>query len=100
MRFGLKESTVSDIQKIFSEFPEVEEAILFGSRAKGNFKNGSDIDISLKGKLLTLSVLNRVLLKIDDLFLPYTFDLSIYHEIDDHELLDHIQRVGISFYKT
>ena len=45
MKFGLKEKTITDIQSVFATVPEIEKAIIYGSRAKGNFKNGSDIDI-------------------------------------------------------
>ena len=62
---------------MFESFDEVEEAILYGSRAKGNFKPGSDIDIVLRGEKLNLHVLNKISLDLDDLFLPYTFDISI-----------------------
>jgi predicted nucleotidyltransferase len=99
MKFGLKENTISDIQTIFSSIPEIEEAILFGSRAKGTFKKGSDIDLALKGNSLNLSLLNQILLKLDELFLPYKFDISIYSQISNLDLLNHIQRVGICFYK-
>ena len=99
MKFGLKEKTITDIQSVFATVPEIEKAIIYGSRAKGNFKNGSDIDITLKGNVLNLTILNQILLKLDDLFLPYKFDISIYHQINNSDLLDHIQRVGICFYE-
>jgi len=99
MKFGLKDDIVLKIRRIFSAFPEVDEVVLYGSRAKGNPKPGSDIDLTLKGKNLNLSVLNKISLQLDDLLLPYTFDLAIYKHIDSPELIDHIQRIGISFYK-
>lgn len=80
-------------------FEEIEEAILYGSRAKGNHKSGSDIDLSLKGGKLNLKVLNRISLDLDDLFLPYSIDISIYHQIDNPDLIEHIQRVGKVFYR-
>ncbi|MDI6731105.1 MAG: nucleotidyltransferase domain-containing protein [Candidatus Margulisbacteria bacterium] len=99
MKFGLKEETISKINKIFAQYPQVEEAILYGSRAKGNYKNGSDIDLTLKGKGLTLTVMNKIGLEIDDLLLPYTFDMSIFDNISNPDLIDHIKRVGKIFYK-
>ena len=99
MKFGLKEKTINDIQTVFATVPEIKVAILYGSRAKGNYKNGSDIDLTLKGESLNLTILNQILLKLDDLFLPYKFDISIYHQINNSDLLDHIQRVGICFYE-
>ncbi|WP_159468736.1 nucleotidyltransferase domain-containing protein [Dyadobacter sp. 3J3] len=98
MEYGLKENTILRIQSVFTNFPEIEEAILYGSRAKGNFKNGSDIDLTLKGKQLTLTILGKIDEQLDDLLLPYTFDLSIYHQINSPELLDHMARVGEIFF--
>ena len=99
MKFGLKEKVLEQIQHVFSEFPQWEEAILYGSRAKGTHKDGSDIDLTLKGGSLNLEVLNQIRSKLDDLPLPYTFDLSIFSQIDNAELVDHIHRVGKCFYK-
>lgn len=79
--------------------PLVEEAILYGSRGKGVYKPGSDVDLVLKGKELTLQDLNRVSLALDDLLLPYTFDLSLFHHIDNEELLTHIGRVGKTVFR-
>jgi len=60
----------------------------------------TDIDLTLKGGKLNLKVLNRISLDLDDLFLPYTFDISIFHQIDNPDLIEHIQRVGEIFYST
>jgi predicted nucleotidyltransferase len=82
------------------KYPQVEKAILYGSRAKGDYKNGSDIDLTLLGgDGLTLKVLYRIMDEIDDLLLPYTFDLSIYANIGDPDVIAHIQRVGVTFYQ-
>ncbi len=79
LHFGLKDDTISKIQTVFASYPQVEKVVLYGSRAKGNFKNGSDIDLTLcGGEDLTLRVLYRIMDEIDDLLLPYTFDLSIF----------------------
>lgn len=98
MEYGLKENTILRIQSVLANFPEIEEVILYGSRAKGTYKNGSDIDLTLKGKQLTLTILGKVDEQLDDLLLPYTFDLSIYHQINSPELLDHMNRVGKLFF--
>ena len=98
--FGLKESTIQKICTVLSHYPQVEKAVLYGSRAKGNFKNGSDIDLTLRGGAgLTLNVLYRIMDELDDLLLPYTIDLSIFHQISDTDVVEHIQRVGVTFYK-
>jgi len=99
-RFGLKETTIAQIQSVLSHHPLVTKAILYGSRAKGNYKNGSDIDLTLLGGAdLTFQTLYQIMDDIDDLLLPYTFDLSIFHTISDPDVVDHIQRVGITFYE-
>jgi predicted nucleotidyltransferase len=99
MIYGLKESNLKQIQKVFSHYPQIEEVLIYGSRAKGNFRNGSDIDLTLKGKQIDLAVLSRLSDELDDLFLPYTFDISIYQNIKQEDFLDHILRIGKSFYK-
>ena len=99
MDFGLEDKTIAKITEIFFLFPEIENAILFGSRAKGNFKNGSDIDIALRGKGVSLELLTKINSKLDDLSLPYTIDLSIFSFIDNPDLIDHIERIGKIFFK-
>ncbi|MBI5592217.1 MAG: nucleotidyltransferase domain-containing protein [Deltaproteobacteria bacterium] len=99
MRFGLKEDTIEKIRTVFSRFTQVKKAVLYGSRARGNYKNGSDIDLTLYGgNDLTLDVMYRIINELDDQHLPYTIDLSIVKQITDPDVLDHIQRVGIMFY--
>lgn len=98
MRFGLKEETIEKINSVLSSFPEVGQAIIYGSRAKGNYEPGSDIDLLLKGDKLDISLLNQISSHLDDLLLPYTFDLSTDRYIDNKELIDHVKRVGKLFY--
>ncbi len=100
MKFGLKETTLQQIQSVLANYPQIEKAIIYGSRAKGNYKNGSDIDLTLLGgKELDYPVLFRIMDEIDDLLLPYTFDLSIFEHITDPDVIDHIQRVGVLFFE-
>ncbi len=99
MPYGLTTEIVDKINEVFFRFSEVEEAILYGSRAKGNYKPGSDIDLTLKGEKLKLKILNKICLVLDDLLLPYSFDISIFHQISNPDLIDHIERVGLVFYK-
>ena len=99
MKFGLKETTIEKISAVLAGFPQVEKAVLYGSRAKGNYKNGSDIDLTLHGKDLTLNMLYKIDEELDDLLLPYTFDLSIFERLSDPDFIDHVQRVGVVFYQ-
>lgn len=94
----MKTGTIDCINGVFSKYPEVHEVILYGSRAKGNYRPGSDIDLTMKGTGLDLRLMSRISLEIDDLLLPYIVDLSIFAHIDNKALLDHIGRVGKVFY--
>jgi predicted nucleotidyltransferase len=100
MKFGLTESTIQKISAVFTHYPQVEKAVLYGSRAKGNFKNGSDIDLTLCGGVdLTMDILYKIIAEMDDLLLPYTIDLSIFNDISDTDVIEQIQRVGIPFFE-
>lgn len=98
MEYGLSDIELRKLSELFARYEDIEEVILYGSRAKGNYKPFSDVDISLVGPRLTRSVLNQISLAIDDLLLPYQFDLSIFHKLTNPELKEHIQRVGISIF--
>ncbi len=78
MKYGLSNRTLQKIQSVLSHYPQVERAILYGSRATGTYRNGSDIDLTLYGDALTHSILSRIDTELDDLLLPYTIDLSIF----------------------
>ncbi|OGR29109.1 MAG: hypothetical protein A2X79_03245 [Desulfuromonadaceae bacterium GWB2_53_15] len=100
-RFGLNEKVIRQICGVFANYPQVEKAILYGSRAKGNYKAGSDIDLTLCGGAdLTLGILYKIMDEVDELLLPYTFDLSIFIQINDPEVVEHIRRVGVTFYEA
>lgn len=96
---GLTNETVAQIHEVFARFPAVEQAVLYGSRAKGNYKPGSDIDLTLVGADVTANILGQVRGELDDGLLPYTFDLSMLADIRHSDLLDHIRRVGVVFYE-
>lgn len=99
MMYGLKKTTIDSIQRVFEKYPQVEKVILYGSRAKGNYRNGSDIDLTLIGSALDLSLLFKIESALDHLLLPYKIDLSVLRQIENQELLDHIGRVGVVFYE-
>lgn len=98
--FGLKQSDVDTIVLVLSSYSEVHEAVVFGSRAKGNYHNGSDVDIAIKAEGLSFDRLSEISIRLnEDTCLPYKFDLLNYEKIVSAELLDHIHRVGICLYK-
>ena len=96
---GLPDTVVQKIIEIFRDYPEIDRVILYGSRAKGNWRNGSDIDLCIVAATLNLPKLWDIENRIDDLLLPWKVDLSLWHQIDNPDLLDHIGRVGKVFYR-
>jgi predicted nucleotidyltransferase len=99
-RFGLKESVVESICHVLARHPEVEKAIIYGSRAKGTHKYNSDIDLTLIGDdRLTFLALTKIMDDLDDLLLPYMIDLSVLSHISDPDVIEHIRRVGAVFYE-
>jgi predicted nucleotidyltransferase len=99
MNFGLSEKTINKINSVFEKHLEIEEVIIYGSRAKGNFREGSDIDITLKGKTISYNILSKINQEIDDLNTPYLFDISIFETLESTDFIDHINRVGKTFYR-
>ena len=95
---GLSEQVIQNIQSVFSNNDKVQLVILYGSRAKGNFHQGSDIDLTIMGDHLDFSDVLRIDNQLDDLLLPYKIDLSLYQSIKNTDLIDHIQRVGKILY--
>ena len=99
MKYGLSADTVFAINGVLAAHPQVERAVLYGSRAKGNYRNGSDIDLTLYGDGLDHQELMDISMELDDLLLPYMIDLSIFHNLNHTELKKHIERVGKVFYE-
>lgn len=96
--YGLKPHIWKQIFECVEKNKQIQEVVLYGSRAKGTQKNASDIDLVLKGEDLTTKDQRRLENDLDDLLLPWKFDISIFHNINNPELLDHIKRVGIKIY--
>lgn len=98
--FGLKESDILQICSTLALHNEVDEAILFGSRAKGTYKKGSDVDIALKGNSINLSTINSISFTLnEESLMPYKFDILNFQTLQNQELINHIKRVGVCFYK-
>lgn len=100
MNFGLNENTIEKLHSLFMKYPEIDEVIIYGSRAKGNFREGSDIDITLKGNNVTDEICSKLWMDIDDLNTPYLVDLSVYSSIKSESLKGHIEQIGKTFYKA
>jgi predicted nucleotidyltransferase len=98
--FGLKDEDLITTTDILAKYSEVEKAYIFGSRAKGNYKNGSDVDIALKGEKITFKTISGISYELnEETMLPYHFDVLNYHTLNNPELVNHIDRVGICFYE-
>ncbi len=97
--YGLSDSVISELKKVFSSFDNIKKVILFGSRAKGDFREGSDIDFAFVMDGGNLKELLKISLEIDKLELPYEVDMTNYDEIENKELKRHIDKVGIVFWE-
>jgi predicted nucleotidyltransferase len=98
-KLGLVEGDLQNVVSVLIQFPEVELASVFGSRAKGNYKNGSDVDIALKGKQLSFMIVARInSILNEETSMPYRFDVLNYETITNNELKDHIDRIGLVIY--
>lgn len=98
-KYGLLEKDIESITSILKSNSKIDSIILFGSRAKGNYLDGSDIDIAIKGKGLNLDDILNAKVSLEDLSLPYKIDVIIYERIKESELLSHIDRIGITLFK-
>lgn len=97
--FGLLERDLKYILEAIRKYPEIEQAIIFGSRAMGNYKPGSDVDIAIKGKDVNRTTVIRLSDDLNEEYpLPYFFDVVSYDEITNEKLREHIDTVGKEIY--
>ena len=101
MKYGLPDRTLDTLDAIFRKYPGIKDAILYGSRAKGNCRRGSDIDLSLKtNETFTRTDLLHIAGDFDDSDIPYFVDVSIYDNLSNPDLKAHINRVGKLLYRA
>jgi predicted nucleotidyltransferase len=101
-RFGLPTAAIDKIRGVLARHDAVRRAVIYGSRAKGTFKPGSDIDLTLlaaEGRTIDHRELAKILDEVDDLLLPYTLDLSVFDDLSNAKLREQIERVGQVFYE-
>jgi type I restriction enzyme S subunit len=100
MKYGLSDDQLQEIINFIKQYPEVEEAVLFGSRALDTFKEASDVDIALMGEKVTHSLASKIKFNIEeDTYLPFFFDFVAYPTITNKELKEHIDTKGITLYR-
>lgn len=95
---GLSETDFKILIDTLSSVPNIEEGIIYGSRAKGTYKPFSDVDLTLKGENLNMRDLYSLSEKLEDSSLPYLFDISDFNKITNPNLKAHIVRRGIRIY--
>jgi len=99
LEIRISETNLEEIRDFAMKYPTIEKIVLYGSRAKGNFRPGSDLDMVLIGDELKLKDQLSFWGDLDDSYQPYLFDVAILSHIKNESLLDHIQRVGKVIYK-
>ena len=100
MKFGLSDTVVQELQDVFRRYADIEKVLIFGSRSKGNYHSGSDIDLAVIGKNIDYRLLLNVQCDIEDLELLYSIDLLDYQKKKGTLIGDHIDRVGQVFYQA
>ncbi|MCQ2335916.1 MAG: nucleotidyltransferase domain-containing protein [Paludibacteraceae bacterium] len=98
--YGLNDSDIEAMRSVFKTEKHLERVVLYGSRAKGNYKPFSDVDITLMGHNLTSDDVSRLAIELDDLLLPYNMDISHYSSLSNQQLIDHINRRGVALYEV
>ncbi len=98
MRFGLPKKAIEKMCEIFTLHPEIDQVILYGSRALGTYKNGSDIDLTLKGRKLGFRTLHQIEEELEELLLPWMIDINLYEKIENKDLIAHINDNGMQIY--
>lgn len=98
--YGLLDRDLKFILEAIDKYSEIEEVVLFGSRAMGNYKKGSDVDLAIVGENIDRKILRRISDDLNEEYpLPYFFDVVVYKDISNEELKKHIDSVGKSIYK-
>ena len=98
IQFGLNQKDIDKINHVFAMYEGIDSVVVYGSRAKGNFKAGSDIDLTIIENSISFPTFLEIENALDDLLLPYKIDLSLKRKITNIDLLSHIDRVGKLFY--
>lgn len=100
MKFGFSDTIIKELQDVFRRHVNIKKVLIFGSRSKGNYRAGSDIDLALIGKDIDYRQLLDIQTEIDDLDMLYSFDILIYETKVGTPIGDHIDRVGQVFYEA
>jgi len=98
-RFGILDADIEAIIKTLRKHSKVKSAFIIGGRAEGNYDNGSDVEIALKGAELDFGTINQISYWLnEETIMPYNFDVLNYGSIKEPALKEHIDSMGIEFY--
>lgn len=97
--YGLSDTVITDICNVFRCFPNIDKVLIFGSRAKGTYSEGSDIDLAVVGENISFNQLMDINIQIEDLGLLYKVDVVDYNKNAGTPIGEHIDRVGLLFYE-
>lgn len=95
--FGMNQKALDTLSRIFNQYPDISHVMVYGSRAKGNFSERSDLDLVIMDQI-DRKILGSIWMDINSSDFPLTVDLQVWDEIKNEKLKDHIQRVGKTFY--
>lgn len=99
MNFGIPDSSIKIICDTLLKIPEIEKAAIFGSRAMGNYKNGSDVDLVIYGSKVTVETINKLSIILnEEVPLPYYFDVVNYESLDNQQMKIHLDTYARIFY--
>lgn len=98
--FGLTDRDMNTVEDIFRKYPDIQTVVIFGSRAKGTYKHGSDIDLAVMDQGITDTLIRNIQSEFEDSSLPYFVDLINYHNLTHSDLKNHIDRIGVPFYQV
>lgn len=98
MKFGLSEHAINLIQNVFRRYSEISQVKIFGSRALGSYRDNSDIDLVLWGNI-DESLYAKLNSELDELPLPYIFDVQLYADITQVNLREHIDQFAKIIYE-
>jgi predicted nucleotidyltransferase len=94
LKYGIESDDLNEIVQVIKQNKKITQIIHFSSRAKGNFRQGSDLDLALIASDLTLDELLDIKVNLYELMLPFNVDLVNYNKISNNDLLEHINRIG------
>ena len=101
MKYGLSDAQLHEIINVLKQYPEIEKAILFGSRALNTFKEASNVDIALIGKKINFMTAAHIKDELEEeTYLPFFVDVIAYNSIDNEALKEHIRNFGIMIYES